>query len=133
MLYRICLLCTQKPVVAIADGDVIEKDRANNVAKPRATLNPNTQLVIEISPDTGKKFKSTSVEGRNKGKGSSRRRVQTLTSILTHDIDGADINDQLAVVDYIDDIYKFYKLAEVCFHQFYYHHDGISRQISCCQ
>ncbi|RWR81958.1 G2/mitotic-specific cyclin S13-7 isoform X1 [Cinnamomum micranthum f. kanehirae] len=101
----------KKPVVAIADGDVIEKDRAN-VVKPRATLNPNTQKIIEISPDTGKKFKSTSVEGRNKGKGSSRRKVQTQTSILTHDIDGADIKDQLAVVDYIDDIYKFYKLAE---------------------
>lgn len=132
MLYRIFLLCTQKPVVAIADGDVIEKDRAN-VVKPRATLNPNTKIIIEISPDTGKKFKSTSIEGRKKGKGSSRRRVRTQTSILTHDIDGADIKDQLAVVDYIDDIYKFYKLAEVCFHQFYYHHDGISRHISCCQ
>ncbi|XP_019703333.2 G2/mitotic-specific cyclin S13-7 isoform X1 [Elaeis guineensis] len=29
-----------------------------------------------------------------------------------HDIDALDANDQLAVVDYVEDIYKFYKLAE---------------------
>lgn len=29
-------------------------------------------------------------------------------------IDGADANNELAVVEYIDDMYKFYKLAEVC-------------------
>lgn len=94
------------------------KDGANAV-KARANVNAIPQIVIEISPDTERKFKSRSVEGRNKGKGSSRRKVQTLTSILTHDIDAADVEDQMSVVDYVDDIYKFYKLAEVCFHQFY--------------
>ncbi|XP_073104901.1 G2/mitotic-specific cyclin S13-7-like isoform X1 [Elaeis guineensis] len=29
-----------------------------------------------------------------------------------HDIDALDAHDQLAVVDYVEDIYKFYKLAE---------------------
>ena len=32
-----------------------------------------------------------------------------------HDIDALDANDQLAVVDYVEDIYKFYKLAEVLY------------------
>ena len=29
------------------------------------------------------------------------------------DIDASDVGDQLAVVDYIEDIYNFYKLSEV--------------------
>lgn len=32
---------------------------------------------------------------------------------LVHDIDALDTEDQLAVVDYVEDIYKFYKSAEV--------------------
>ena len=30
-------------------------------------------------------------------------------------IDAADVHDELAVVEYIDDIYQFYKLEEVLF------------------
>lgn len=30
------------------------------------------------------------------------------------DIDAADANNELAVVEYVEDIYKFYKLIEVC-------------------
>ncbi len=30
-------------------------------------------------------------------------------------IDAADVNNELAVVEYIDDMYEFYKLAEVLF------------------
>lgn len=29
------------------------------------------------------------------------------------DIDAADVNNELAAVEYLDDIYKFYKLVEV--------------------
>ncbi|XP_048324061.2 G2/mitotic-specific cyclin S13-7 [Ziziphus jujuba] len=60
---------------------------------------------------------------------SSRREVKTLTSILTArskaaselsikpkglivDVDAADVDDELAVVEYLDDLYKFYKLTE---------------------
>jgi len=31
------------------------------------------------------------------------------------DIDEADANDELAMVEYIDDIYQYYKLTEVNF------------------
>ena len=30
------------------------------------------------------------------------------------DIDAADVNNDLAGVEYVEDIYKFYKLVEVC-------------------
>lgn len=30
------------------------------------------------------------------------------------DIDAADAGNELAVVEYVDELYKFYKLAEVC-------------------
>ncbi|XP_050371546.1 G2/mitotic-specific cyclin S13-7-like [Argentina anserina] len=60
----------------------------------------------------------------------SRKEVKTLTSILTArskamaggdtnkqkeqilDFDRADVNDELAVVEYVDELYKFYKLEE---------------------
>ncbi|OMO78122.1 hypothetical protein COLO4_24824 [Corchorus olitorius] len=60
----------------------------------------------------------------------SRKNVKTLTSILTarskaacgvranelkdqvFNIDKADVNDELAVVEYVDDLYKFYKSTE---------------------
>lgn len=29
-------------------------------------------------------------------------------------IDASDMNNELAVVEYVEDIYKFYKLVEVC-------------------
>lgn len=29
------------------------------------------------------------------------------------DIDAADVNNELAVVEYVEDIYNFYKIAEV--------------------
>ncbi|KAL7247764.1 hypothetical protein ACSBR2_002634 [Camellia fascicularis] len=62
---------------------------------------------------------------------SSRKKSQTLTSVLTArskpacgltdkpkpkeqivDIDAADIDNELAVVEYVEDIYKFYKQVE---------------------
>uniref|UniRef100_A0A1D1YTW4 Cyclin-B1-1 n=1 Tax=Anthurium amnicola TaxID=1678845 RepID=A0A1D1YTW4_9ARAE len=93
--------------------------------KPRATAKPNPESVIEISPDTAE-------EPAGKKRESSKKRVDTLSSVLTarskaacgmidkpveavHDIDspeGPDAGDQLAVVDYVEDIYKFYKLSE---------------------
>ena len=34
------------------------------------------------------------------------------------DIDGADVGNELAVTEYVDDIYKFYKLTEVIIFRF---------------
>lgn len=34
------------------------------------------------------------------------------------DIDAVDVNNELAVVEYVEDIYNFYKIAEVYFRVF---------------
>ncbi|XVE59869.1 hypothetical protein DITRI_Ditri05aG0081800 [Diplodiscus trichospermus] len=85
---------------------------------------PKSENVIVISSDE-KTEKNRHVCRRE---GSSRKEVKTLTSILSarskaacdlnkpknsfEDIDGADVGNELAVTEYVDDIYKFYKLAE---------------------
>ncbi|KAI4341220.1 hypothetical protein MLD38_025970 [Melastoma candidum] len=92
--------------------------------------------VIEISPDTVEKVKEETKEvadkdlenNKKKADKSSRRNVPTLTSVLTArskaacglsrrpegivDIDAADASNELAVSDYVEDLYMFYKEAE---------------------
>ncbi|KAG9454854.1 hypothetical protein H6P81_007758 [Aristolochia fimbriata] len=89
--------------------------------KQKESAKPKEETVIEISPDTVEdKTKSERASARKKA--SARK---TLSSVLTarskaacglttkiHDIDRADSEDQLAVVDYVEDIYKYYKLVE---------------------
>ncbi|XWS52650.1 hypothetical protein CRYUN_Cryun11dG0089100 [Craigia yunnanensis] len=86
---------------------------------------PKPETVIVISSDE-KTEKSRHVSRRE---GFSRKEVKTLTSILSarskadcdltnkpkdsiEDIDVADVGNELAVTEYVDDIYKFYKLTE---------------------
>ncbi|XP_007015340.2 PREDICTED: G2/mitotic-specific cyclin S13-7 [Theobroma cacao] len=86
---------------------------------------PKPETVIVISSDE-KTEESRPVSRRE---GSSRKEVKTLTAILSarskaacgltnkhndsiEDIDGADVGNELAVAEYVDDIYKFYKLTE---------------------
>ncbi|XP_031501759.1 G2/mitotic-specific cyclin S13-7-like [Nymphaea colorata] len=87
------------------------------------------ETVIEISPDTNEGIEEKSGNRKASRQGSSKKRAPTLTKILTdrskyacgitekskekdHNIDCGDADDQLAVVEYVDDIYKFYRLAE---------------------
>ncbi|KAL7215256.1 hypothetical protein ACSBR1_027425 [Camellia fascicularis] len=57
--------------------------------------------------------KPVAVIARKSRVGSSRNEVKTLTSILAaRNIDAADVDNELAVVEYVEDIYKFYKLTE---------------------
>ncbi|GMI97372.1 Cyclin B1;4 [Hibiscus trionum] len=86
---------------------------------------PKPEDEIVISSDE-KTEKSKHLSNRQ---GSSRKQVKTLTSILSarskavcglinrpnvsiEDIDGADAGNELAVTEYVDDIYQFYKLTE---------------------
>ncbi|KAM4097037.1 hypothetical protein ACJW30_08G151000 [Castanea mollissima] len=90
---------------------------------------PNSDESKAATTTTSEGEKIESVSGRRSREGSSRKEVKTLTSILTArskaacgvtvkpkpqivNIDAADVNDELAVVEYIDDIYQFYKLEE---------------------
>ncbi|KAK3019674.1 hypothetical protein RJ639_003218 [Escallonia herrerae] len=119
----------------IVDGAVAVKggEGAHRVvAQKKVTPSPKPEEVIEISPDTEEKVKKEDKNAVNRKKGdqgSSRKKSQTLTSTLTarskaacgltekpsvqiKDIDAEDAKNELAVVEYVEDIYKFYKLAE---------------------
>lgn len=90
---------------------------------------PRPQEVIELSPDTEKE-KVAANKKKKEGEVSAKKKSQTLTSVLTArskaacglaqkpkeqivDIDAKDANNDLAGVEYVEDIYKFYKLVEV--------------------
>ncbi|XP_058107392.1 G2/mitotic-specific cyclin S13-7-like [Magnolia sinica] len=111
--------------IAAVDGAVGGKD-GTKAAKPKVTIKPKPEMVIEISPDTEEEeSKEKSVSRGISSRTSSKKSVESLSSVLTarskfacglaesvHDIDAVDSEDQLAVVDYVEDIYKFYRLAE---------------------
>ncbi|XP_068663629.1 G2/mitotic-specific cyclin S13-7-like isoform X2 [Aristolochia californica] len=119
----------KKSAAVLVDGaigkEVTKPAPTRKVVKQKATTKPKEETVIQISPDTVEdKTTSEIKEGKRASarRGSSRK---TLTSVLTarskvacgittkvHDIDAADSEDQLAVVDYVEDIYNYYKLIE---------------------
>lgn len=75
----------------VVTADVAVGKGCAKAIEPKVTVKPEPEEIIEISPDT--------YEPKDQ----------------VHDIDALDANDQLAVVDYVEDIYKFYKLAEVLY------------------
>ncbi|KZV30396.1 hypothetical protein F511_21096 [Dorcoceras hygrometricum] len=108
----------KKPVVgkdcAVKAGMVTSKE----------PVKPKQEAVFTISSDAD----VCKTEGKVK-EGSSKNPTKTLTAILTArskdacglvkkskdlivDIDAADVENELAAVEYIEDIYGFYKLAE---------------------
>ncbi|KAJ8493155.1 hypothetical protein OPV22_014876 [Ensete ventricosum] len=89
-------------------------------AKPKVAVKSKTEEVIEISSGD---------EGKGDRRTCRKMMVHTLTSVLTarskvacevvhkpnnlaHDIDELDADDELAVVEYVEDIYSFYRFAE---------------------
>ncbi|KAI3926899.1 hypothetical protein MKX01_032814 [Papaver californicum] len=114
----------KKPVGVIADRVVVRKTKVSNPVAKKAVVKPKQELVIQISADAGEAKK----EKPNTQKSSRKKKVQTLTSVLSArskvacglsdkakgivDIDAGDIDNQLAVVEYVEDLYNFYKLAE---------------------
>ncbi|CAK7330727.1 unnamed protein product [Dovyalis caffra] len=117
----------KKPITEVVDPAAAGNVRAPAAATkvPAAAIKKvnekhRTEDVIVISSEETEKRKPVS-------RRVSRKEVKTLTSILTarskaacgkpedtlEDIDAADVNNELAVVDYVDDMYEFYKLTEV--------------------
>ncbi|XXG50629.1 hypothetical protein AAC387_Pa02g4600 [Persea americana] len=113
----------QKPDAAVVDNGVQPKAAARQKA---AMIKPEQPAkVIEINSDSEEGKTKNSTNEKNTSEGLSRKnKVRTLTSILTarskvacgikaiEDIDAPDSENQLAVVDYVEDIYKFYRLME---------------------
>ncbi|KAL2941298.1 G2/mitotic-specific cyclin-1 [Bienertia sinuspersici] len=101
-------------------------------AQKKVTYKPNPETVIIISSDEEEEAQN---EEKNKkkrimsGKRSSRKKKYSLTSVLTArskaacglairprdevvNIDAADADNELAVVEYVEEIYNFYKMTE---------------------
>ncbi|XP_010251837.1 PREDICTED: G2/mitotic-specific cyclin S13-7 isoform X2 [Nelumbo nucifera] len=131
-MVHIGLQILKKPPAVLVDGAVAAPKgvAAAKPARKKVSVKPTPDTGMEISP---KKDVTQTKEGTKKessiSQRSSRKKIQTLTSILTarskaacgiadkpkepsFDIDSADTNNHLAVVDYVEDIYKFYKLEE---------------------
>ncbi|KAK6149017.1 hypothetical protein DH2020_016542 [Rehmannia glutinosa] len=110
--------------VVLLDGD--KKAVARKPARKKATIKPKPEEIIEISPDT----EEVVTDKEKAGEKSSKKKAPTLTSTLTArsqaacglsnkpkeqqivDIDAADVDNDLAVVEYVEEMYKFYKSAE---------------------
>ncbi|KAI3870426.1 hypothetical protein MKX03_012705 [Papaver bracteatum] len=113
----------KKPVV-ITDKAAVLKTKVSNPVAKKAVVKPKQEPVIEISAHAEEAKK----EKPNTQKSSRKKKVQTMTSVLSArskvacglsdkakdivDIDAGDIDNQLAVVEYVEDLYNFYKLAE---------------------
>lgn len=110
----------KKQVVNLNGEGAVRKARAADSPKPKP------MVVIEISPDT---TESSSLKERTPSKKYKKKKLHTMSSVLSArskaaceipklpkdlvpDIDASDKDNQLAVVDYVEDLYKFYKLAE---------------------
>ncbi|KAI9380099.1 hypothetical protein POPTR_016G033000v4 [Populus trichocarpa] len=117
----------EKVPAAGVDGVAAEarKVAVRKPAQKKVTVKPKPEEVTEINPDTEEKPGNKKKEGE----GSTKKNKPTLSSVLTArskaacgvankpkgqviDIDAADVNNDLAGVEYVEDIYKFYKLVE---------------------
>ncbi|WOH06341.1 hypothetical protein DCAR_0625767 [Daucus carota subsp. sativus] len=117
----------KKQRAVIGDGVVAHKA----VHQKKVTVMPKAEDIIVISPDTEEVKKVDRHLNKKKAiEGSSKKKSQTFTSTLTArskaaafgitripkeqivDIDAADANNELAAVEYVEDMYKFYKLVE---------------------
>ncbi|CAA3015160.1 G2 mitotic-specific cyclin S13-7-like isoform X1 [Olea europaea subsp. europaea] len=109
----------------IAVDGAIPKDVAKKPAQKKAITKPKPkpEEIINISSDAEEAKKEKPVVSKEKAEQQSlEKKAPTLTSTLTArskaacgqivDIDAADVNNDLAVVEYVEEIYKFYKLVE---------------------
>ncbi|KAF4352169.1 hypothetical protein F8388_004473 [Cannabis sativa] len=115
----------KKQMVVPDAGRRIEALKANNNNKI-VNVKPKPIEVIDLSSDTEevkkkpeKPLNNMKKEVEVGGGASLRKKAPTLTSVLTArskaqivDIDAADVDNELAAVEYIEDMYKFYKLVE---------------------
>ncbi|KAG0498628.1 hypothetical protein HPP92_003319 [Vanilla planifolia] len=99
----------QKQVALPTDG-------ARN--KKPIVKNPKPDVVIDINPATVHKAMQ---ERKNSRASSSKKKIHSLTSVLSarskiacgiEDIDAVDVDNELAMVEYVEELYKFYKQHE---------------------
>ncbi|KAL2320619.1 hypothetical protein Fmac_029588 [Flemingia macrophylla] len=109
----------------VANAVAVAKRVASKPVQKKVTVKPKPEEVIDIESSPDKNVQ----KDKKKGDANSKKK-HTLTSVLTArskvacgitkkpkdeqiiDIDAGDVDNELAAVEYIDDIYKFYKLVE---------------------
>lgn len=111
----------KKPLDGVAINNVPVAAHQRKVA---VKLKAKPTAVIEISPDT-----EQGVKKEDRKKHSNKKKANSLTSVLTArskaacgltkkpednvvDIDAADAGNELAAVEYVEDMYKYYKQIE---------------------
>lgn len=114
----------------VADGVAAVARRVVAAPKPvqkKVTAKPKPVEVIEVSSEE-KDNEEKSVHKKKEEVHSKKKPSRTLSSVLTArskaacgltnkpkeivDIDAGDTNNELAAVEYLEDIYKFYKIVE---------------------
>ncbi|KAI4305888.1 hypothetical protein L6164_029220 [Bauhinia variegata] len=118
------------PVKGVGEENFVAAKKVVAAEKVAAEKPPEHEIIIISSDDESEEEKAKEHASERKTRErSSRKNVKTLSSILTArskvacgltnkprdlvvDIDEADIENELAAIEYIDDIYKFYKLTE---------------------
>ncbi|XP_059295858.1 G2/mitotic-specific cyclin S13-7-like isoform X1 [Lycium ferocissimum] len=115
--------------VNVKGANVTKVPAVKKPAQKKATVKPNPEDIIVISPDTHERLMDKKMQRKKKAAEDPAKKKSTLTSTLTArskaacglskkpkdqivDIDAADLNNELAVLEYVEDIYSFYKLAE---------------------
>ncbi|XP_028761439.1 G2/mitotic-specific cyclin S13-7 [Neltuma alba] len=108
--------------------DVVANRAAPKPAQKIVSVKPRNEDVVEIRSEEEIR-KEKAANKKKEGDEKSKKKPHTLTSVLTArskaacgvtnkpkeqivDIDAADTGNELAAVEYIEDIYKFYKLVE---------------------
>ncbi|KAK4346098.1 hypothetical protein RND71_036274 [Anisodus tanguticus] len=116
-------------VVNVKGANVAKVPVGKKPAQKKVSVKPNPEDIIVISPDTHEKLMEKKMQRKKKAAEDISKKKSTLTSTLTArskaacglskkpkeqivDIDAADVNNELAVLEYVEDIYSFYKLAE---------------------
>ncbi|TXG58791.1 hypothetical protein EZV62_016620 [Acer yangbiense] len=130
-------VCVNVDKVSILVDWILAVARRANKVVPKKVITKPTKFkeVIEISPNTTEQVNNNVPDNKNKNKevaqiASKKKPQPTLTFVLTArskiacgvlvnkpkekiiDIDAADANNDLFGVEYVYDIYKFYKLVE---------------------
>ncbi|KAK4432045.1 G2/mitotic-specific cyclin-2 [Sesamum alatum] len=119
----------KKNPLAVIGGDGAQPDKraeaGRKPAKKKAAIKSKPEEIIVISPDSNE----VAAKKEKKKTLNSKKKAPTLTSTLTArskaacglrnepkeqivDIDAADVDNDLAVVEYVEEMYKFYKSVE---------------------
>ncbi|KAK9941976.1 hypothetical protein M0R45_007666 [Rubus argutus] len=126
---QVCVNVNGGPAVLDELAAVRRAEVPKAVQKKVVNVKPKAKEVIEISPDTEEGLFEKAKQEKKKEGASKKKAAPTLTAVLTArskaacgvtnkpkevivDIDAKDAGNDLAAVEYVEDMYKFYKLVE---------------------